>query len=235
MHPSRPRFRLGLLLVLLVAVGVLAQTGAAGEGDNSPPVAVDDEINTAKGTPGDTNVLANDTDPDGDSLTIQSWTQANDGAVTCTGPTCVYTPNDPSFHGADSFTYTISDGNGGTAEGLVSVLVTTTNGDPVADDDELTVVEDASGAVNVLDDDTDPDEDALTLTTLTPEADHGTVSCTSVGDCTYTPDHDFFGTDTFSYEIDDGQGGADGRRGCHRDGRQRRPERRERLARRAGG
>ena len=145
MHPSRPRFRLGLLLVLLVAVGVLAQTGAAGEGDNSPPVAVDDEINTAKGTPGDTNVLANDSDPDLDSLTIESWTQANDGAVTCTGSNCFYTPNDPSFHGADSFTYTISDGNGGTDVGVVFVLVTTTNGQPVADDDELTVVEDASG------------------------------------------------------------------------------------------
>ena len=125
MHPSRPRFRLGLLLALLVAVGVLAQTGAADEGDNSPPVAVDDEINTAKGTPGDTNVLANDSDPDSDPLTIQSWTQANDGAVTCPGANCTYTPDDPSFHGADSFTYTISDGNGGTAVGVGSVFVTT--------------------------------------------------------------------------------------------------------------
>ena len=136
-------------------------------------------------------------------------TQANDGAVNCTGSNCSYTPDDPSFHGADSFTYTISDGNGETAVGLVSVLVTTTNGQPVADDDELTVVEDASGAVDVLDDDSDPDDDPLTLTTPSSgrRPRHGLMHLRRL--CTYTPDPDFFGTDAFSYEIDDGQGGAD--------------------------
>ena len=210
MPSNRPRFRLSLLVVLTVVVGVLAQTSSAEPEDNAPPEAVSDDISTAKGTPGDVNVLVNDSDPDDDPLTVESWTQGNDGSVTCTGAgACVYMPTDPSFHGADSFTYTVADGHGGTAIGDVFVLVTTTNGQPDAADDELVVVEDSFGAVDVLANDSDPDEDPLTLTTPGPDADHGTVSCTSAGVCTYTPDPDFFGTDTFNYEIDDGQGGAD--------------------------
>ena len=85
MPSNRPRFRLSLLVVLTVAVGVLAQTSSAEPEDNAPPVAVDDDISTAKGTPGDVNVLVNDSDPDDDPLTVESWTQGNDGSVTCTG------------------------------------------------------------------------------------------------------------------------------------------------------
>jgi hypothetical protein len=209
MHATFPRLRLGLLVVLLLALAAQSASATLDEGENAPPEAVADDILTAKGTPGDVDVLVNDDDPDDDPLTIVGWTDGNDGAVVCTGSICVYTPHDPSFHGADSFTYTISDGNGGTDVGDVFVLVTTTNGQPEAEDDALTVDEDSFGSVAVLVNDTDPDEDELTVTTASPEADHGTVSCTSEGTCTYTPDANFFGVDTFSYEIDDGQGGAD--------------------------
>jgi hypothetical protein len=65
----------------------------------APPQAVDDLITTAQGTPGDANVLANDFDPDGDPLTIVSWTQATSGAVTCVAADCFYTPDDVGFTG----------------------------------------------------------------------------------------------------------------------------------------
>jgi hypothetical protein len=77
MHAPR-RARLALFVVLsLLGACLLPQPAAAilDGGLNAPPEAVDDAINTAEGTPGDVNVLANDTDPDGDMLTILSWTQ----------------------------------------------------------------------------------------------------------------------------------------------------------------
>jgi VCBS repeat-containing protein len=205
------RLRLALLLALGLLVGVLPQAASADLDGNEPPVAVDDEINTAKGTPGDTNVLVNDSDPDDDPLTIVSWTQAANGTVVCAVvPTdCTYTPNDLGFFGSDSFTYTVSDGNGGTDVGTVAVTITATNEQPVAVDDFLTLDEDTSGNVDVLANDTDDDGDPLVVESLAPEAGHGTVSCTPEGICTYTPEPDFAGSDTFTYTISDPQGGAD--------------------------
>ena len=211
MLPTGPRLRLALLAVLLATVGLLAP-GASAEldgGDNGPPVAFDDELNTARGTPGDANVLVNDLDPDGDTLTIESWTQGTEGTVACAGTDCSYTPTDPGFVGTDSFTYTVSDGNGGTDVGVVLVSVTYTNEQPVASDDFLTTAEDTPGNVDVLANDEDEDGDQLTVVTESPEADHGTVSCTPEGICTYTPLPDFHGTDSFTYTIEDGQGGDD--------------------------
>ena len=131
-------------------------------------------------------MLANDFDVDGDTLTIQSFTQGLNGSVNCSGTDCTYTPNS-GYAGPDLFTYTASDGHGGTDVATVAVTVASANDPPVADDDSLTTAEDTSGQVNVLDGDTDPDGDPLTVTTLSPTADHGTVSCTAAGLCTYTP------------------------------------------------
>src|SRR5262249_6905513 len=50
--------------------------------DNHPPVAVDDNAITSAVTPVTVAVLANDSDPDGDSLSIRSFTQASHGTVT---------------------------------------------------------------------------------------------------------------------------------------------------------
>jgi large repetitive protein len=207
MHTTTLRNRLGLLLAL-GALGALLPS-ALQAASSAPPQAVDDSINTAEGTPGDTNVLANDSDPDGDALTIVGWTDATFGSVGCGTTDCTYTPTDLGFSGTDSFTYTISDGNGGTDEGEVIVTVTPTNEQPVADDDELEIAEDTAGNVDVLDGDTDDDGDPLEVETPNPPADHGTVSCTTNGICTYTPDPDFSGPDLFTYSINDGQGGVD--------------------------
>ena len=57
--------------------------------------------------------------------------------------------------------------------------------------------------------DSDPDGHALTVTTPNPTALHGTVSCTAAGVCTYTPNANYFGSDSFTYGISDGHGGTD--------------------------
>ena len=192
-----------------LVVGIQAQVTLADEGANEPPVANPDELNTAEGTAGSTNVLENDTDPDSDPLSIEDWTDGANGSVSCSGSDCVYIPNDPDFSGADSFTYTVSDGQGGTDIGDVAVEVVPTNEEPSASDDSLTLAEDTSDSVDVFANDTDDDGDPIAVETLEPTADNGAVSCTVGGICTYTPEPNFEGFDTFSYTITDGQGGTD--------------------------
>jgi parallel beta-helix repeat protein len=90
---------------------------------NQPPVAVDDTASAATDTPVTIAVLANDSDPDGDPLTVQSVTSPAHGAAVINGDgTVTYTPA-LHYHGADNFTYTISDGRGGTATATVHVSV----------------------------------------------------------------------------------------------------------------
>jgi uncharacterized repeat protein (TIGR01451 family) len=92
---------------------------------NDPPVAVDDSDTTPENTPVTIDVLNNDSDPDGDALTVDSVTQGTHGSVINNGDDVTYTP-DSGFSGTDSFTYTVSDGNGGTDTATVTVTVTKT-------------------------------------------------------------------------------------------------------------
>jgi hypothetical protein len=89
---------------------------------NQPPVAVDDAVVVPYETPTAIPVLDNDSDPDGDPLTIISTTQAANGTVLFNDSTITYVPAD-NFTGVDTFTYTISDGRGGTATATVIVFV----------------------------------------------------------------------------------------------------------------
>jgi hypothetical protein len=90
---------------------------------NQAPSAVDDNGTTNQDTPITIAVLANDSDPDGDTLTVSSVTPSGNGSVVINPDgTLRYTPN-AGFFGADGFTYTIGDGRGGTATAAVSVRV----------------------------------------------------------------------------------------------------------------
>ena len=91
-------------------------------GPNLPPTANDDSATATQGQPVSINVLTNDTDPNGDALTIQSVTQGSQGIVTINSQTVTYTPGAASI-GLDSFSYTISDGNGGIDSATVSVTI----------------------------------------------------------------------------------------------------------------
>ena len=177
---------------------------------NQPPVADDETLTLAEDTSDSLNVLVGDTDPDGDPLTVgPANPAASHGSVSCTtAGVCTYTPN-ANYFGPDSFVYTVSDGKGGQDTGQVSITVTPVNDDPNAVNNALTTPANTAGQVNVLANDTDVDGDTLTVTTLTPTAAHGTVSCTAAGVCTYTPNADYDGSDSFTYEISDGHGGTD--------------------------
>jgi len=176
-----------------------------------PPVAMDDSATTNEDTPVEISVLDNDSDPDGDTLTISAYDtfSSQGGRVSCTAGVCTYSPP-ADFNGSDTFTYTISDGHGGTDTATVTVTVNPIADPPVAVDDEATTDKDTPVSINVLDNDSDPDGDTLTVSAYdTASSEGGTVSCTSAGLCTYTPPAGFTGSDSFAYTVSDGHGGTD--------------------------
>jgi len=95
---------------------------------NNPPTAVDDSDMTDENTPVTIDVLANDIDPENDSLTITGVTQGSNGSVSIDDATITYTPNN-DYNGSDVFSYTISDGE------LEDSATVTVEVKPVNDDD----------------------------------------------------------------------------------------------------
>lgn len=91
---------------------------------NNPPIAANDSAQTSVNTSVTIDVLANDSDPDGDALTLSSITAAPSHGTATINPnkTITYTPSF-AYMGSDSFRYQISDGKGGTATALVSITV----------------------------------------------------------------------------------------------------------------
>ncbi|MGB1252365.1 MAG: Ig-like domain-containing protein, partial [Candidatus Promineifilaceae bacterium] len=152
------------------------------------------------------SVLSNDSDPDGDAISLLSTTQGTNGIVSISGSTLIYTPDD-DFFGGDSFTYTISDGNGGTATAVVTVTVININDAPIATDDTASVVQNSTAnVISVLGNDIDIDGDTLTVSAVTT-AGNGTV-VNGGGNVAYTPNTGFVGTDNFMYTVSDGNGGT---------------------------
>jgi hypothetical protein len=93
---------------------------------NDPaPTALNDTASTSPSTPVAIDVLANDNDSDGDTLTITGSTTPAHGTASCSTTQCQYTPAN-GFTGTDSFQYTISDGHGGVATATVTITVSAT-------------------------------------------------------------------------------------------------------------
>ena len=172
---------------------------------NDGPVAGNDVGLVAEDGSVTLSVLGNDTDLDGDSLAVTGVTQGANGAVSFNAGSVTYTPT-ANFHGSDSFTYTIGDGNGGSATASVSITVSSSNDAPSVADDAATTAEDTAVTVSVLGNDTDLDGDSLAVTSVTQGA-NGAVSF-NAGSVTYTPAANFHGSDSFTYTIADGNGGS---------------------------
>ena len=168
---------------------------------NKQPVANPDTATTPENVPVDIAVLANDTDPDGDTLRIIVFTQPGHGIVTKNGSSLTYNPT-TGYSGSDSFTYTISDGHGGTAKATVTLSVV--NRPPVANPDTATTPENVPVNIAVLANDTDPENDPLSITGFTPPG-HGIVTKNSLT-LVYTPTLGYSGSDNFTYTISDGHG-----------------------------
>ena len=179
---------------------------------NDAPAAADDTATIEEDAPQTgINVLANDTDIDGDTLTVTAISNVQHGTAQIApgGTAALFTP-DADFYGDASFTYTVSDGGGGTDTANVTVTVTPVNDAPEAKDDFYTLAEDAaSTTLNVLANDTDIENDHLTVTGVT-NVQHGTAEVLPDGSgVSFAPEANFYGTATFTYAISDGNGGTD--------------------------
>lgn len=184
-----------------------------GDRENQDPDADDDTGSGDEDTDITGNVLTNDSDPDaGDTLTVIDNTDPSNGTVIIdANGDYIYTPDD-DFFGDDSFTYTVSDGNGGTDTATVNLTVNPVNDAPDAVDDSNSTDFETDVVINVLANDTDVDNPAsdLTVTAISVPAAQGTLTPTGTeGEYTFTPADGFEGTATVSYSISDGAGGTD--------------------------
>ncbi len=169
---------------------------------NQPPVAVDDTAATDEDLVVTISPLGNDSDPNGDPLTISAVGAPANGAVSISGTTqLVYTPN-LNFYGDDVFMVTVSDGTL-TDSAAVTVTVASINDAPVAVGDTAVTDEDFAVTISPLGNDSDVDGDPLAISAVGTPA-NGAVSISGTTQLVYTPTIGYFGGDTFSYIVSDG-------------------------------
>ncbi len=154
------------------------------------------------------DVLANDSDPDGDAISIVAVGTPAHGTAAISGSRLSYAPA-PGYVGPDTFTYTIADPKGLTSTATVNITVIAVNHPPSAQPDFATAGLNKPVAIAVLANDSDPDGDSLTITSFTQPA-RGTVTRGENNTLVYLSIKDFVGVDTFTYTISDGRGGIAG-------------------------
>ncbi|MBK1987213.1 cadherin-like domain-containing protein [Sphaerospermopsis aphanizomenoides BCCUSP55] len=196
-------------------------------------MANNDFFTTTQNTPLTKTVaelVSNDTDLSGDALFISSIdaTSAQGGTIVIDDNGTLDNPFDDQgtytpatgFIGTDTFTYTADNGQGGTLDVTVTIEVTEPNSPPTAGDDSFTITQDTSlvkTVAELVSNDTDANGDDLFISIFdTTSAQGGTIVADDNGtpddpfddQGTYTPAAGFVGTDTFTYTLDDGQGGT---------------------------
>ena len=187
-----------------------AVLGLYGHDDGRPPVAVADTYTTNEDAPltvAAAGVLTNDTDPEGDTLTAAKVSDPAHGTVALNANgSFTYTPN-ANYNGSDSFTYKAVGAGTGSNVVTATITVTAVADAPVAVADTYTTAQGSvltvAAGTGLLANDTDAESATLTAAKVSDPA-HGTVTVTSDGGFTYTPETGFTGTDSFTYKANDG-------------------------------
>jgi YD repeat-containing protein len=186
---------------------------------NRPPIANPDAITSVQRAPVTFDPRVNDTDPDGDPITITGKTDGLHGTVAVNaGTSLTYTPAS-TYTGPDSFTYTISDGQGNSATGAVTVTVTFDN-PPIAGNNTQHIIDTyfgtpitPTGDFDLSADISDPDPgDTVTITSLTTPT-HGAAAISGAHTVHYNYGTALSGaqniTVTFNYTVTDSHGLTD--------------------------
>jgi hypothetical protein len=167
---------------------------------NDAPMAVGDYAATDWNIPITISVLENDFDVDGDVLTVTSVSAPSNGTATLNPDnTVTYAPN-TNWYGTDSFSYTISDGLGGTDYATAAITVVPPESYPVAMEDDVITDEDTAINIAVLDNDEPGESETLEVIAVT-QGEHGTVAMETDETVTYTPAANWHGLDTFTYTM----------------------------------
>jgi VCBS repeat-containing protein len=178
------------------------------EAVNDAPQAVDDVVLLARGSSARFDVRSNDSDVEGDPLTVVLLAGPTRGELLAQADgSFLYTPL-AGFSGEDSFQYRASDGHLLSAPATVRLIVSTTNHPPVAVADTADTDEDTPVTIRVLANDTDADNDPLSVVSLSAPL-HGSAVVNADGSVAYTPVANYFGTDSFTYRTNDGSEDSD--------------------------
>ncbi|WP_162935442.1 tandem-95 repeat protein [Vibrio parahaemolyticus] len=170
---------------------------------NDAPNAENDVITTEEDTVVTIDVLVNDSDVEGDALSIQSASVPSEqGSVDIVDGKLVFTPAE-NFNGEATITYIVTDGDL-TDEAKVSVTVTPVNDSPVAVDDTTSIQEDTVVTIDVLTNDTDVDGDKLSIESASVPKEQGTVEVVD-GKLVFTPAENFNGDAEITYTVTDGE------------------------------
>ncbi|MCR9657533.1 tandem-95 repeat protein, partial [Vibrio parahaemolyticus] len=170
---------------------------------NDAPNAKNDVITTEEDTAVTIDVLVNDSDVEGDVLSIQSASVPSEqGSVDIVDGKLVFTPAE-NFNGEATITYIVTDGDL-TDEAKVTVTVTPVNDSPVAVDDTTSIQEDTAVTIDVLTNDTDVDGDKLSIESASVPKEQGTVEVVD-GKLVFTPAENFNGDAEITYTVTDGQ------------------------------
>ncbi|MGE8501468.1 MAG: retention module-containing protein [Pseudomonas sp.] len=173
---------------------------------NDAPTSGPQFLTTDEDTPVDGRVSARDVDGDTLTYSIANGNGPQHGTVVMNANgTYTYQPA-KDFHGTDSFTVTIDDGNGGTTTSLVSVIVNAINDAPIAPNSSVSVNED--GTLNSSIPATDAEGDSLTYAIKTGTSNGTLVLNPNTGEYTYKPNGDYNGQDSFVVTVSDGKGGV---------------------------
>ncbi|SCA57729.1 putative Outer membrane adhesin like proteiin [Candidatus Terasakiella magnetica] len=199
-------------------------------GPNFDPDAIDDQASVTEGQSITMDLVSNDTDADGDSLNITEidgqdiavgeTVDVDNGTVTLNGDGSITFAADNGYEGPADFSYTISDGQGGTDSATVNLDITDGNIAPVAEDDSATTDEDTAVTIDLLDNDSDANNDNLTITqidgqdiaageTINLSDGSGSVTLNADGTVSYDPADDINGEVNFGYTVTDPEGMSD--------------------------
>jgi|GEM_PF-2658306 len=179
---------------------------------SSNPIAYDDSATVSHPNTVTIPVLANDFDPEGGALAIQTpLTQPAHGTLTLSpdGKQIIYAPNGPWVTGERTFQYTAVDPVGLTATATVTVLVKNNDTILVPLSDQFFVYQNETRSINfgyLTADDWEPDGDPLQVLSVTKKyASLGTMTCDyGLGSCTYTPPLNAWNTEVFEYTVTNG-------------------------------
>ncbi|MEN6555381.1 MAG: Ig-like domain-containing protein, partial [Anaerolineaceae bacterium] len=165
---------------------------------NTAPSAQDQAVTIQEDTPVEFTLDA--TDPEEDPLTVNIVAEPLNGELTINGLVVTYTP-DLNYNGVDTFTYKVNDGLVDSNTATVTITVTPVNDPPVAYGQTVETLENFAVDITLLA--TDPEGDTGTFIIVSGPL-HGTLECDGRY-CTYTPDPNWNGQDSFIFKVNDGQ------------------------------
>jgi gliding motility-associated-like protein len=165
---------------------------------NDAPVA-DNKTVTAIEDSSSNSITLTGSDVDGNTITFTLLSQPQHGTLTGTAPNLSYTPQ-ADFSRVDIFTFKVNDGFLDSGVGTITINVTPQNDAPIANNQNVNVVEDISTAITLIG--TDPDGSPLTYTIITAPL-HGSLTGTG-STVSYTSQLNYSGTDSFSFKVNDG-------------------------------